>query len=175
MRTTFAPLAFALCALLAAPLHMASAAEAPFIEFSTGFATPLQVDRALLDTLPNASIMADDHGTPGRWDGASFVDVLRKAGAPLGDALRGPNLSKYVLVTAADGYRVVFSLSELDPALGNATAILAVSRDGKALSEKEAPYRIVVAGDDRPARWIRQVVKVELLDAPGIPAAASSH
>ena len=59
MRTTFAPLAFALCALLAAPLHMASAAEAPFIEFSTGFATPLQVDRALLDTLPNASIMAD--------------------------------------------------------------------------------------------------------------------
>lgn len=175
MRATLAPLAFALCALFGAPLHAREVAEAPFVEFSTGFAMPLQVDATLLDTLPKTTLDADDHGTPGRWSGARFVDVLRKAGAPLGEALRGPNLSKYVLVTAADGYRVVFSLSELDPALGNTMAILAVSRDDKPLPEKEAPYRIVVAGDDRPARWIRQVVKVELLDAPGTPAAPPSH
>ena len=175
MRARLTLLVFAFCALSVPPPHAADITEAAVVDLSTGFVTPLRADRSLLDSLPQSSIEADDHGTPGRWDGPPFSEVLRKAGAPLGDTLRGPNLSKYVLVTAADGYRVVFSLSELDPALGDTLAILAVSRDGKPLSEKEGPYRIVVEGDDRPARWIRQVVKVELLDAPGGVAPAASH
>jgi hypothetical protein len=33
---------------------------------------------------------------------------------PQGEALRGPAMTTYVLAEAADGYRVVFSLAELD-------------------------------------------------------------
>jgi len=47
--------------------------------------------------------------------------------------------------------------------------VLAFLRASKPLPKKEAPYHIVVACDDRTARWICQVAKVALLDAPVPP------
>jgi len=80
-------------------------------------------------------------------------------------ALRGSQLTKIVLITAADGYRVAFTLAEFDPAFGNARVILADTRDGKPLDAKEGPFRLIVEGDKRPGRWIRQITRIELLDA----------
>lgn len=145
------------------------------VDFSTGFATPLTVDAALLDTLPASRVTAMDHGVQGTWDGVALVDVLRKAGAPLDKYLRGPNLTRYILVTASDGYRTMFTLAELDATFGDAQVMLAFARDGAALSEKEGPYRLIVPGDTKQARWIRQVARVELFDAPGTPAPAHAH
>lgn len=145
------------------------------IEFSTGFPAPLTADAALLDSLPRSRVNARDHGVAGTWDGVSFADLLRLAGAPFGEALRGPNLSKYVLVTAADGYRAVFSLGELDTAFGDTSITLAFMRDGQPLPEKEGPFRLVVSGDSKQARWVRQVIRVELFDAPGQAAPPHAH
>jgi hypothetical protein len=44
----------------------------------------------------------------------------------------------YVLATGADGYRAVISIAELDPALGNATAIVAYERNGTPLTRRWA-------------------------------------
>src|SRR5262249_62182964 len=100
------------------------------------------------------------------WDGVPLIEILKSAGAPTGEALRGPALSLYVVVGAADHYRAVFALGELDPSTGNRQAILADRKDGKPLDDKDGPLRVIVPDDKRPARWVRQVIAIDLLRAP---------
>jgi Oxidoreductase molybdopterin binding domain len=91
--------------------------------------------------------------------------VLSLAGILLGDALRGPRMSDVLVVGATDGYKVVFALAETDPAFATREIIIADKRDGKPLDAKEGPLRIVVPGDKRPARWVRQVITLKIVDA----------
>lgn len=60
----------------------------------------------------------------------------------------------------------MFSLAELDPAMHDGLVLLADRRDGAALDAKQGPFRLVAAGDKRPARWVRQVVAIDVLAAP---------
>jgi DMSO/TMAO reductase YedYZ molybdopterin-dependent catalytic subunit len=129
-------------------------------------ATPLRLDAAAVQRLPHRALDASEHGKAAHWDGVALADLLRAAGAPLGEALRGRNLALYVRVTAADGYRAVYSLAELDPAMHDGEVILADRRDGHALDAKEGPYRLVAKDDKRPVRWVRQVIAIDLLGAP---------
>jgi len=62
------------------------------------------------------------------------VEILKLAGVESGERLRGKALSNYLLVEAADGYRVVFELPELDPAFNDRVIILADPRDGSPLT-----------------------------------------
>ena len=83
------------------------------------------------------------------------------AGLKLGQDLRGPALASYLLVEAADGYRAVFALPEIDPACTDRTILLADRRDGKPLPAQEGPLRIVVPGEKRRSRWVRLVVALD--------------
>jgi hypothetical protein len=74
--------------------------------------------------------------------------------------LRGDNLATYVLVRAADGYKVVFPLAELDPAFTDRVVLLAELRDQKPLTDPEGPLRLVIPDEKRRARWVRQVTSV---------------
>lgn len=47
------------------------------------------------------------------------------AGAPLGDKLRGKALATYVIARAKDGYVVVYSLAEVDPAMSGSQMMVA--------------------------------------------------
>lgn len=118
-----------------------------------------------LAKLPHVTVHASAHGVEGDFDGVPLIEILRVAGAPAGEALRGPALALYVRITAADGYRAVFALAEIDPSTGNRDAILADAKDGKPLDEKDGPLRVIVPSDKRPARWVRQVVAIDLLRA----------
>ena len=62
-----------------------------------------------------------------------------------------------VLVEASDGYRAAFSLAELDPEMTDRVVLLADTKDGQPLSPREGPFRIIVPGEKRPARWVRKV------------------
>ena len=75
-------------------------------------------------------------------------------------------MTRYVVVDAADGYRVVFSLSELDTAYTDRVVLIADTRDGVALPAREGPFRLVVPGEKRAARWVRQVTAIDVEDAP---------
>ena len=88
--------------------------------------------------------------------------MLERLAAPLGQRLRGEALKPFVLVRAADGYAVVFSLAEIDPAMSPTAVILAEQADGAPLPEEEGPLRRIVEGDARPARSARQVTAIEL-------------
>ena len=104
----------------------------------------------------------DSHGRGGRFRGVPLVEILRRAGAPLGDVLRGAHLRDVVRVQCADGYVVVFALAELYPGLGGRSVLLADSRDGAALSRDEGPWRLVIPVEKRPARWARQVTEIRI-------------
>jgi hypothetical protein len=93
--------------------------------------------------------------------------LLTLVGAPHGDSLRGAALTTYIVVQAADGYRVVFSLAEFDPGFTDRIAILVDSRNGAPLPPDKGPYRLIVPDEKRPARWARQVLRFELRSATG--------
>lgn len=104
--------------------------------------------------------------------GISLGHVLAAAGRPV-DSLRGRDLSQVVLVEAADGYRVVFALAELDPSFRGAErppVLLVWAEDGAPVASEYGPLRLVVPAERRPSRWIRQVTRVSVFPVPSAPA-----
>jgi hypothetical protein len=68
------------------------------------------------------------------------------------------------LTVVVDGtYRIVLALSDLDPSLGGRRILLADRVDGKPLPAEEAPWRLIIPGDLRPARSARQVVTIRVI------------
>lgn len=119
-----------------------------------------------LAKLPRRATQGKDHeGNVATFEGYSLADVLQLAGLTSGDRLRGGNLRKYLLVGAADAYQVVFSLPELDPDFTDNVILLADRRDGRPLGEEEGPLRLVIPGEKRMARWVRQVTTLVILRA----------
>ena len=124
-----------------------------------------RLDVEALRRLPRAEVRVADHREAGKeltYAGVPLVEVLRAAGLVLDPGMAGirQTVSASVLVEAADGYRAVFALAELDPALTDRVILLADTRDGQPLGPGEGPLRLVVPGDKRPARAVRQVVMI---------------
>jgi hypothetical protein len=114
-----------------------------------------------LAKLPRQTVKAaDPAGKTASYEGVSLAEVLKAAGVTLGKELKGPLLANSLVVQAADGYRVVFALPEIDPDFTDHVVLLADRKDGKPLDAKEGPYRLVVSHDKRHSRWVRQVNRV---------------
>ena len=123
------------------------------------------LNRADIEALPHVKVTtAKDSSVPVNFEGVTLKGVLEKAGVTFGETMRGKRLANCLLLGAADGYRVVIALPELDPAFTDKQTVLAFSRDGKPLDEKEGPYRIVIPDEKRMARWVRQVTVLKIVD-----------
>lgn len=90
--------------------------------------------------------------------------VLAVADVPFGTLLKGAALAATVRAEARDGYRVAFSLVELDPSIASAEVFLAFQRDGKPLPPDIGPFRLIVPTDRRGARWVRQLTRVVVIE-----------
>ncbi len=99
------------------------------------------------------------------YSGVALYDILTQADAIPNKQLRGKSLTKYVLVSAADGYQVVIALPEIDPAFTDKVIILANKEDGEDLAANLGPYRLIVPGDKKPARSAMRVVTIDVLTA----------
>src|SRR4029077_9369376 len=129
------------------------------------FGKPVLLNRADLEALPHVKVTAAEHSSgPVNFEGVTLKSVLEKAGVTFGESMKGKRLSSCLLVEAADGYRAVIALPELDPAFTNKQFVLAFLRDGKLLTEKEGPYRIVIPDEKRMARWVKQVTTLKIVD-----------
>jgi hypothetical protein len=122
--------------------------------------------RADIETLPHVKVTTSASGASATFEGVALEAVLEKAGVEFGQTLKGKRLASCLLVEAADGYRVVLALPEIDPAFTDKQVILAFSKDGKPLDEKEGPYRIVIPDEKRMARWVRQVTTLKIVEVP---------
>src|SRR5262249_14288753 len=119
--------------------------------------TPMKLSLAEIKSLPSATVSAKDHsGNTARYEGVPLAELLRRAGVPQGEALRGNALQLCLMVKATDGYKAVFTLAELDPALTDKHVLLAFRRDGVDLDSTAGPLRIVVPDEKRQVRWVRQ-------------------
>ena len=107
-----------------------------------------------------------EHGPAKHYQGVPLTLLLQSVGAPVGKDLRGPALADFVLVSAADGYRVVLALAETDPGLSPRKVLLADSADGAPLPPSEGPFRLVIEDDLRPARSARMVTTIRVDAAP---------
>jgi DMSO/TMAO reductase YedYZ molybdopterin-dependent catalytic subunit len=164
MRSAFRALfATALTVLLASSLQaQATVGTTLQLVGETGARTEISLDS--LRRLPQEELKGRIHDGPELvFRGPSLAAVLALAGAPQGRAMRGPALRLVALAEARDGYAVVYSLAELSPDFGGRKGIVAVEQDGKPLGEEDGPLRIVLEGDQRPARWIRQLERISIV------------
>jgi len=110
--------------------------------------TPLTLTLGDIRRLPRTGVTLAAEGRDEKYEGVIVGEILERAGAPLGRDLSGAALATYVVASARDGYRVVFSLAELDPALTTNDIIVADTVDGRPLSDNQGPLRIVVPHDN---------------------------
>ena len=127
-------------------------------------AKSLSLTPADLKALPRTRVeVKTEDGTTNIYEGVLVGELLKRAGAPVGAELRGNAVASYVVASASDGYQVVFSLAELDPAFTSNDIIVADTIDGKPLFGYQGPFRIVAPKDSRGARSIRMLETLEVV------------
>ena len=158
--------AVALTSIVALPIsaqtHAASASDT-LLRIDGDIAKPVALTRAALEAFPQDTLRAGAHNAPSRlYRGVPIAALLALAGAPGGPTLRGPALATTIIASARDGYRVAFSIAELDSAFVRRRVLVALTADGQPLNDEEGPLRIIVEGEGRPARWIRQLTALHV-------------
>jgi hypothetical protein len=95
-------------------------------------------------------------GVEETYVGVSVGELLAKCGFTFDNKTAKRTYQSYVRAEGTDGYWVLYSASELMPVLRETGSIIALGVDGKALGD-EGEFKIVVAGEKRPARWVRNL------------------
>jgi DMSO/TMAO reductase YedYZ molybdopterin-dependent catalytic subunit len=149
-------------ACLAAGLAAAQA-PAPAIRVTGAVKQELALTPEDLAKMPRASVRTTNQGMETVYEGVWLHEVLKKAGVPQGSELRGKALAGYVLATAEDGYEVLFSLAEVDPAFIDNQFLLADTANGKPLFGAQGRFRLVAPKDKPGARSVRMLAKLEVV------------
>lgn len=170
--TTARRLCVALLAACAACTAQTPPSHDSHLRASTPAESPLPspvvvpLDPATLSALPREPVQATVHERRLACEGVPLDALLQASGAMPREPLRGAHLARYVMVMARDGYRALFSLAELDPTLGGVRAYVVDRCDGTALDEETGPLRLLVPGDGRAARGVRQLDAITVVVAP---------
>lgn len=135
----------------------------PSIQVTGAVKQPLTLTAEDLAKMPRASVKTASQGVETVYEGVWVHEILKRAGAPQGQALRGKALAGYVLAEAQDGYQVVFSLGELDPAFVDNEILLADTANGKPLFGAQGRFRLIVPKDKPGARSVRMLTKLEIV------------
>ena len=130
--------------------------------------TPLTISAADLTKMPQTTLhVTDAHSHQAQvYEGVPLALLLQKAGVPHGEEIRGPWVAAYVIVEAADGYRVVFSIAELDSAFLDSEVLVADALDGAPMGAGQGPLKLVAPHDKRPARWVRMLKSITVVRVP---------
>ena len=164
LKSKFTFLILALLSPLPA-LRAQTAAPAPELKITGAVSSSLTLTQADLKKLPRKTLsVVNPHNKKTEvYEGVPLEELLRTAGVVQGEKLKGPALAMYVVAEAQDGYRVVFSLAELDSGILDSDVLVADTMDGANLSAKEGPFRIVAPHEKRPARWVRMLKSITVV------------
>ena len=135
------------------------------LRISGAVSTPLVLTVADLKKMPRKSIsVVNPHDKKKEsYEGVLLEELLHRAGVPQGEQLRGRAMAAYVIAEAEDGYRVVFSLAELDSGILESEVIVADTMDGAPLVAQQGPFRLVAPHEKRPARWVRMLKSITVV------------
>lgn len=154
-------------------LLTAGAAQAgPSTEVSlTGSAitTPAVYGLAELQALPaiTQTVNYTAAGVPQSrtYTGTSLWGIVNSAGVINNPAVNNDVLNKYVLATATDGYKVVFSMGELHPNFGNRPDLLAYAEIVNGVSgpiTTDGFARVTAPGDIRGGRYVSNLTSLDV-------------
>ena len=137
-------------------------------KISGAVTTPLDLTAADLKGMPRKTLRVDNPHSKRTevYEGVLVEDLFQKAGVPQGEQLRGPAMATYVLVEAADNYRVTFSLAEFNSSFQDSEIIVADTMDGAPLPGALGPFRLVAPHEKRPARWVEMVKAITVVRVP---------
>ena len=141
----------------------APAAVTPALTIAGDISQPLSLAPADLKAMPRTRVELKEDDRAVVYEGVLIGEILKRAGAPLGAELRGDAVATYVVASATDGYQVVFSLAELDPAFSGSDIIVADTVDGKPLFAYQGPLRVVAPRDTRGARSVRMLERLDVV------------
>ncbi len=154
--------------ILAALLLIASLAADTQVDTAT-----VRVIRADCDTVLSLAHMPtfplrevaniERDGTNATYQGAWLGEVLDLGCDSTARLDKHGTLRSVVKVTAADGFTAVVALAEAVEAFSAQPVLLAWGRNGQPLSERHGPFQLVVPGDLKPGRNVRQVKTLELI------------
>jgi len=139
-------------------------------EFTIGgeVTTPLTISAQDLHKMGRTTVHVTNPRTHKEevYEGVPLASLLKQAGVPQGEQIRGAWMACYVLAEAADGYRVVFSLAELDSGFLDSEVLVADTMDGVPIGPGDGPFRIVAPHEKRPARWVRMLKTLTVVQVP---------
>jgi len=146
------------------PCHAQAAdAAAATLTIAGDVAKPLTLTPADLKAMPRTTVTVREGDRQIRYEGVLAGELLERAGAPVGRDLTGKAIATYVRASATDGYQVVFSIAELDPAFTANDIIVADTVDGNALPAQQGPLRIVAPHDSHASRWVRMLQRIDVV------------
>jgi hypothetical protein len=117
-----------------------------------------------LAALPQTTITVyNEHNKKNQtYSGVPVATLLTPLGVP--DKLHGKDFELYLVAEGSDGYKVVYSLGEVTPDVHDGTVIVADQLEGKPIPGT-GPLQLVATGEKRPARWVRNLVAIRVLQA----------
>jgi DMSO/TMAO reductase YedYZ molybdopterin-dependent catalytic subunit len=122
--------------------------ELPSIKVEGEVTQSLKLYQSDLEKMKRVTVRYKGHDSiTHSYTGVPVLEILNRAGVTMGKQLRGKNLAKFLLVTATDGYQVVFSLAELDTSFNEKEVILADKMDNKLIPSNPGPFQLIVPGE----------------------------
>ncbi len=119
---------------------------------------------ATLAALPHTTVTVHNEHTKAddTYSGVPLMDLLTPLGVPAGP--HGAGVRLYLVAEGSDGYKAVYSVGEVNPALHDTTVIVADTENGKPLAG-DGPLKLIDTRDKHPARWVRNLVAIKVLAA----------
>jgi hypothetical protein len=147
-----------LAALFALVAQRGLAQGAPEVQITGRVAQAQSYSMQALASMPAVEVSASrEGGAVSRYVGAPLWPLIAAAG-PVDGPERGAHLQHVLVARGADGYAVVLAIGEVDPGFEGKQVIVAYKQDDALLP---AP-RLVVPGDKRAGRNVRDLVAIEV-------------
>ena len=97
------------------------------------------------------------------YSGVPLGDLLAKVGIPSGEQMRGKLFLTAIVAEGTDHYSVLYALAEIDPSVHSGDVIVADSVNNQKL-EKDGAFKLVSTEEKRPARWVRNLASLSVVE-----------
>ncbi|MGC9947662.1 MAG: hypothetical protein ABSF64_14960 [Bryobacteraceae bacterium] len=134
--------------------------------------TSATISTADLAKLPQQTVKTSAGGGAVTFQGVLLADVFSMVATPAGEVrivtgrdgleCRSTAALYDVLVQGKDGSQAVFAWADLDSASTDKSVYLVTKRDGELLPGEEGPFELVAPGDQKAAKWVRQVAALTI-------------
>ena len=144
--------------------HSAPATPSTQLTIKTYEGKTLTLGPSEFAALPHKTVAVFNAHTKAQeqYAGVPLADLLAKVGVPAGEDVRGKLFLVGIVASGADGYGVLYSLAEVDPAIHTGEVIVADTLDGQKLS-KDGAFKMVSSEERRPARWVRNLTSISVV------------